>query len=112
MFHQEYTGVHQSREQRGVLGVSGNRSTNNARPSGRSGGGGRQRPGRRCGRPAPAVRAFLHQEALGAWNWTLFSRANLAVAGHQIRYAREEDPHVLPGANFIIEFKGILNVAS
>jgi len=35
------------------------------------------------------------------------SRTNLSVAGHKIRYAREDDPRVLPGANFIIEFKGV-----
>jgi signal transduction histidine kinase len=34
-------------------------------------------------------------------------RANLAVARHKIRYATPEDPHVLPGANFIIEFRGL-----
>lgn len=35
------------------------------------------------------------------------SKANLAVAGHKIRYAGPNDPHVLDGANFIIEFKGV-----
>jgi signal transduction histidine kinase len=35
------------------------------------------------------------------------SKANLAVAGHKIRYAGPADPHVLEGANFIIEFKGV-----
>jgi signal transduction histidine kinase len=35
------------------------------------------------------------------------SRANLAVAGHKIRYAADEDPKVLGGANFIIDFKGV-----
>jgi signal transduction histidine kinase len=35
------------------------------------------------------------------------SSVNLAVAGHRIRYASEGDPQVLPGANFIIEFKGV-----
>lgn len=34
-------------------------------------------------------------------------RANLAVAGHTIRYATEQDPRILPGANVIIEFKGM-----
>jgi len=34
-------------------------------------------------------------------------RANLAVARHAIRYATPTDPKVLPGANFIIEFRGI-----
>ena len=35
------------------------------------------------------------------------SRANLAVAGHKIRYATNADPHILEGANFIIDFKGV-----
>jgi signal transduction histidine kinase len=35
------------------------------------------------------------------------TRANLAVAGHKIRYATADDPKVLKGANFIIEFKGV-----
>jgi len=34
-------------------------------------------------------------------------KANLAVGGNQIRYADEADPKILPGANFIIEFKGL-----
>jgi len=35
------------------------------------------------------------------------SRSNLAVAGHKIRLAAGDDPKILGGANFIIEFKGI-----
>jgi len=35
------------------------------------------------------------------------SRANLAVAGHKIRHASGDDPKVLGGANFIIDFKGV-----
>jgi len=35
------------------------------------------------------------------------SRANLAVAGHKIRYATDGDPKALSGANFVIEFKGV-----
>jgi signal transduction histidine kinase len=35
------------------------------------------------------------------------SRANLSVAGHKIRYATGDDPRVLDGANFIIDFKGV-----
>ncbi|WP_316168232.1 MULTISPECIES: ATP-binding protein [unclassified Bradyrhizobium] len=35
------------------------------------------------------------------------SRANLSVAGHKIRYATGDDPKVLAGANFIIDFKGV-----
>ena len=34
-------------------------------------------------------------------------RANLAVAGHKIRYATSDDPTLLNGANFVIEFKGV-----
>jgi signal transduction histidine kinase len=34
-------------------------------------------------------------------------KANLAVGGNQIRYAEAADPKILPGANFIIEFKGL-----
>ncbi|HCS53918.1 ATP-binding protein [Rubinisphaera sp.] len=34
-------------------------------------------------------------------------KANLAVARHAIRYATPSDPKILPGANFIIEFRGI-----
>jgi signal transduction histidine kinase len=35
------------------------------------------------------------------------SRANLTVAGHKIRYATGDDPRILSGANFVIEFKGV-----
>lgn len=35
------------------------------------------------------------------------SRTNLAVAGHKIRYATGDDPKVLGGANFVIDFKGV-----
>jgi signal transduction histidine kinase len=35
------------------------------------------------------------------------SRANLAVAGHKIRYATADDPKILSGANFILDFKGV-----
>ena len=34
-------------------------------------------------------------------------RANLAVARHKIRIATNDDPKVLTGANFIIEFRGL-----
>lgn len=34
-------------------------------------------------------------------------KANLALGGHQIRYAGIDDPTILPGANFIIEFQGL-----
>ncbi len=36
-------------------------------------------------------------------------RLNLAVAHHTIRYATGGDPQVLPGANFIIEFRGMVH---
>lgn len=39
------------------------------------------------------------------------SRVNLAVAGHRIRYAGPDDPKVLDGANFIIEFRGVTSGA-
>lgn len=55
---------------------------------------------------------FFTKKRSGRGIGLYLARANLAVAGHQIRYAREEDPHVLPGANFIIEFKGLSNVAA
>jgi signal transduction histidine kinase len=35
-------------------------------------------------------------------------RTNLAVAGHKIRYAEVNDPTTLSGANFIIDFKGVV----
>lgn len=34
-------------------------------------------------------------------------KVNLAVAHHRIRYATDEDPKILGGANFIIEFRGL-----
>jgi signal transduction histidine kinase len=34
-------------------------------------------------------------------------RANLAVARHKIRLANSDDPKVLSGANFVIEFRGL-----
>ena len=37
------------------------------------------------------------------------AKSNLAVARHQIRYATDKDPTALSGANFIIEFKGVVN---
>lgn len=35
------------------------------------------------------------------------ARVNLEAGRHTIRYATESDPHVLPGANFIIEVRGL-----
>lgn len=37
------------------------------------------------------------------------SQANLSVARHKIRYASKKDPTVLSGANFIIEFRGVID---
>ena len=34
-------------------------------------------------------------------------RVNLEAGRHSIRYAAPEDPHVLSGANFVIEFRGL-----
>jgi signal transduction histidine kinase len=34
-------------------------------------------------------------------------KVNLAVAHHRIRYATEDDPKILAGANFVIEFRGL-----
>jgi signal transduction histidine kinase len=39
------------------------------------------------------------------------TQANLAVAHHRIRYATDADPKVLPGANFVIDFRGIVTNA-
>lgn len=39
------------------------------------------------------------------------SRVNLEAGRHTIRYAEPDDPHVLPGANFIIEFRGLSNAS-
>lgn len=37
------------------------------------------------------------------------SKVNLEAGRHTIRYAQDEDPRVLPGANFIIELRGVSN---
>ncbi|MBP0496017.1 ATP-binding protein [Pararoseomonas indoligenes] len=50
---------------------------------------------------------FFTKRRSGRGVGLFLSRANLGVAGHRIRYARPEDPHVLSGANFIIEFRGL-----
>jgi signal transduction histidine kinase len=52
---------------------------------------------------------FFSRRRMGRGVGLYLSRVNLAVAGHKIRYAAEGDPKVLPGANFIIEFKGVRN---
>jgi C4-dicarboxylate-specific signal transduction histidine kinase len=50
---------------------------------------------------------FFTRRTKGRGLGLFLSRANLAVARHKIWYARPEDPHALPGANFVIEFGGI-----
>jgi len=50
---------------------------------------------------------FFSRRRMGRGVGLYLSRVNLAVAGHKIRYAGDGDPKVLPGANFIIEFKGV-----
>lgn len=50
---------------------------------------------------------FFSRRRLGRGVGLYLSRVNLAVAGHKIRYASDGDPKILPGANFIIEFKGV-----
>ncbi|MCD0419085.1 ATP-binding protein [Rubrivivax sp. JA1024] len=50
---------------------------------------------------------FFTRRAKGRGLGLFLSRANLAVARHQIRYATGEDPRPLKGANFIIEFRGV-----
>ncbi|WAC28787.1 ATP-binding protein [Ancylobacter sp. SL191] len=51
---------------------------------------------------------FFSRRRSGRGVGLYLSRANLAVAGHKIRYAERNDPAVLDGANFIIEFKGVV----
>ena len=50
---------------------------------------------------------FFTRRAQGRGVGLYLTRVNLAVTHHTIRYARKDDPHVLSGANFIIEFKGL-----
>jgi signal transduction histidine kinase len=50
---------------------------------------------------------FFSRRRSGRGVGLYLSRVNLAVAGHKIRYATADDPKVLGGANFIIEFKGV-----
>jgi len=50
---------------------------------------------------------FFTRRRAGRGVGLYLSRVNLAVANHRIRYATEEDLKVLPGANFIIEFRGV-----
>jgi signal transduction histidine kinase len=53
---------------------------------------------------------FFTRRRAGRGVGLYLARANLAVANHRIRYAQKDDPHLLPGANFIIEFKGVSDV--
>jgi signal transduction histidine kinase len=50
---------------------------------------------------------FFTRRSNGRGIGLFLARVNLAVARHRIRYATAEDPHVLPGANFIVEFQGL-----
>jgi signal transduction histidine kinase len=50
---------------------------------------------------------FFTRRAKGRGLGLFLSRANLAVARHNIRYATADDPRPLKGANFIIEFQGV-----
>lgn len=51
---------------------------------------------------------FFSRRRSGRGVGLYLSRTNLAVAGHKIRYAGAGDPTVLGGANFVIDFKGVL----
>lgn len=53
---------------------------------------------------------FFSRRRMGRGVGLYLSRVNLAVAGHKIHYAIEGDPKALPGANFVIEFKGVQHV--
>jgi signal transduction histidine kinase len=50
---------------------------------------------------------FFTRRSNGRGIGLFLARANLAVARQKIRYATADDPHILPGANFIIEFQGL-----
>jgi signal transduction histidine kinase len=51
---------------------------------------------------------FFSRRRTGRGVGLYLSRTNLAVAGHKIRYASGDDPTVLAGANFVIDFKGVV----
>jgi signal transduction histidine kinase len=51
---------------------------------------------------------FFSRRRSGRGVGLYLSRTNLAVAGHKIRYASGDDPTVLDGANFVIDFKGVV----
>ena len=50
---------------------------------------------------------FFSRRRSGRGVGLYLSRANLAVAGHKIRYAKGNDPTLLDGASFIIEFRRV-----
>ncbi len=50
---------------------------------------------------------FFTRRAGGRGVGLYLCKANLGIAHHAVRYAGEGDPKVLPGANFVIEFKGL-----
>lgn len=50
---------------------------------------------------------FFTKRSSGRGVGLYLSRVNLEAGRHSIRYAEDSDPHVLPGANFIIELRGV-----
>jgi signal transduction histidine kinase len=54
---------------------------------------------------------FFTRRRAGRGVGLYLSMVNLSVAHHRIRYAAAGDPTILPGANFIIEFKGLTSNA-
>jgi signal transduction histidine kinase len=50
---------------------------------------------------------FFTKRASGRGVGLYLSRVNLEAGRHSIRYAEDTDPHILPGANFIIELRGV-----
>lgn len=50
---------------------------------------------------------FFTKRTSGRGVGLYLSKANLEAGRHGIRYAEEDDPHILPGANFIIELRGL-----
>lgn len=51
---------------------------------------------------------FFSRRRAGRGVGLYLTRSNLAVAGHKIRYAAGNDPKALSGANFVIDFKGVV----
>jgi signal transduction histidine kinase len=50
---------------------------------------------------------FFTKRSSGRGVGLYLSRVNLEAGRHSIRYAEDSDPHVLSGANFIIELRGV-----